>query len=236
MCDGYTIYNGPPDQVQKFYSARGLKMSRFANPADKLLMIATQPNFLLEESTTVLDLAADVRSKQKENLELTVTEADRINDDLESRITVIAESRYVSFCRQMQILIHAMFVHVKRNPISVSFLVVVAAMNSFLWASIYWKIGDDKFKIIGSDNRELVINLLGMSFLIIQDGFIETSFGQVLQIPQAYPVFKREVSGKMYSPLAYYLAKQFVSIMSFLIYPLLLTLFGYWSFALGGGY
>jgi len=40
LSEGYTIYNNKPSQVLDHFAQFGLKMSKFANPADKLSNIA----------------------------------------------------------------------------------------------------------------------------------------------------------------------------------------------------
>ena len=47
LSEGYTIYNGPPSLVQKYFQGFGLKMNRFVNPADKLSRIASEPKKVL---------------------------------------------------------------------------------------------------------------------------------------------------------------------------------------------
>ena len=78
----------------------------------------------------------------------------------------------------------------------------------------------------------MVSNLIGLSYLVVADQFINMSFGQVMTIPLTYPVFKREISNNMYDASAYFLAKLIASILTFFIYPLLCTTFTIWFFGL----
>jgi hypothetical protein len=78
----------------------------------------------------------------------------------------------------------------------------------------------------------IIQNLLGLAFLMSSDAFINTSFGQVMQIPRSYPVFKREVSNNMYKVTPYFLAMNLVSLMSFWFYPVLCTLFTFYAYSL----
>ena len=39
LSEGFCVYNGPPAGVQDYFSAFGLKIGRFSNPADKLSVI-----------------------------------------------------------------------------------------------------------------------------------------------------------------------------------------------------
>ena len=55
-------------------------------------------------------------------------------------------------------------------------------------------------------------------------------FGQVLQIPQDGPIFKREISNNMYSVHAYWMSMVTRAILTTWIYPVLLTITSFfWS-------
>ena len=56
LSEGQTIFNGPPSKVKDYFSKFGLKMSRFANPADKLSNIASEPGKVLRSDTTITEL------------------------------------------------------------------------------------------------------------------------------------------------------------------------------------
>ncbi len=58
------------------------------------------------------------------------------------------------------------------------------------------------------------------------------TFGQVTQVPQTYPIFKREISNNMYGASSYYFARTLISIMTFFFYPFLLTLCMIWFIGL----
>ena len=53
LSEGFTIYNGAPSQVEKFFSPLGLKMTKFSNPADKLSIIASQPRYVLNKDVDI---------------------------------------------------------------------------------------------------------------------------------------------------------------------------------------
>ena len=68
------------------------------------------------------------------------------------------------------------------------------------------------------------MNMIGLSFTVVMDQFIMMSFAQVMQIPVDYPVFSREIVNQMYSPSAFFLAKQLVSMFTFFFYPFITSL------------
>jgi len=121
-------------------------------------------------------------------------------------------------------------VYTWRNPISIVFLIILAMMNAFLQASIFWKLGSDKFSLDKDRDVEIVGNLLGLSFLACQDQFINMLFGQILQIPQYNPIFQREFANRMYTVHSYYLAVCCQSLTCVWFYPVLVTLITFYCF------
>lgn len=75
-------------------------------------------------------------------------------------------------------------------------------------------------------------NLLGLCFLLVCDQLIETSFGQIMIIPNVFPVYKREVSNNMYRPTPFYIARIIASITLFILYPLTVTMTVIWCLGL----
>ncbi len=108
---------------------------------------------------------------------------------LNTRFSVIAAEREVPFSLQWWLLYKRFMVYTWRNPISLVFLVFLAIFQAFLQASIFWKLGADKFSLDKEANVEITSNLVGLSFLVAQDQFINMVFGQILQIPQYNPIF-----------------------------------------------
>ena len=67
MSDGYQIYNGPPSGMSKFFTPFGYNKPRFCNPADQMSTIASAPHKLLNQKTTILQLADYVMQTQGEH-------------------------------------------------------------------------------------------------------------------------------------------------------------------------
>jgi ABC-type multidrug transport system ATPase subunit len=63
LSDGFTIFNGPPKHVEEFFSHWGFKMPRYANPADKLSSIASEPWRDLPDRPTIIEIAEYVKLK-----------------------------------------------------------------------------------------------------------------------------------------------------------------------------
>jgi len=118
-----------------------------------------------------------------------------------------------------------------RNPVGLIGVTCMAVMQGLLQASIFGGIGGQKFVVDDARaNSSLASNLLGLGYLITTDQFITTAFGQVLAIPQARPVFDREIANHMYSPTAYYFAMQITSAASLFLYPFFVSMTAYWFY------
>ena len=105
-------------------------------------------------------------------------------------------------------------------------------MNSLLWLSIYWNVDAPAFTFNRENDEILVKNLAGFSYLMVIDQVVNMLIGQVIQVPQTYPIFKREISNNMYGASSYYFARTVISIMTFFFYPFLLTLCMIWFIGL----
>ena len=102
-----------------------------------------------------------------------------------------------------------------------------------LQAEIFNHVGNPNFSIIDTHfNRKITVNFLGLAFLAGLDQFVNMSFAQVIQIPVARPIFSREITNRMYSTSAYYLATVAASLFTFLLYPIVTSLVSFFFFDL----
>ena len=90
LSEGFTIYNGSPHDVQSFFGNFGFKMPKYANPADKLSTIASEPWKELNKGVTIAEIADLVRVKQLKSFDLETKEEYEINEDLVSKFTTVA--------------------------------------------------------------------------------------------------------------------------------------------------
>ena len=54
LSDGYTIYNGAPENTFSYMMQFGLSEFKNTNPADKMSIIAAEPKKILNDSTTII--------------------------------------------------------------------------------------------------------------------------------------------------------------------------------------
>ena len=79
LSEGYTVYNDCPTKIANYFSPYGLNMSRFANPADKLIIIASAPLSLLNSQATIVQIASDTKDHYDSNLRVQITFPDQQN-------------------------------------------------------------------------------------------------------------------------------------------------------------
>jgi len=65
LSDGYTIYNGPPEQCFAYMMQFGLNSLTHTNPADKMSIIAAQPKKILRQDMTINKLAKECEKQHK---------------------------------------------------------------------------------------------------------------------------------------------------------------------------
>lgn len=76
---------------------------------------------------------------------------------------------------------------------------------------------------------------MGLAFLVGSDQFITCSFAQVLQIPITRPIFIREVSNGMYATTSYYMALITATVLTFILYPIIVTITAFYYFGFDEG-
>ena len=117
LSDGYTIYNGPPEECLTYMAQFGLGTLRNTNPADKMSIIAAQPRTLLSHSTTIIQLAKECEKQQKGNQNMHLDAKSLATSVLSRRFTLIEEQRKVGFCTQLSLLFKRNMTSAGRNPL-----------------------------------------------------------------------------------------------------------------------
>ena len=102
-------------------------------------------------------------------------------------------------------------------------VVLLGLIQSFFLTSLYSGAGDEDINIHVAHDKQVVTNWIGMVFLSLSDQFIIVSFGMVLLIPLAYPVYKREMGSHMYTAASYYWASTFANVCTYFFYPLVVS-------------
>lgn len=88
--------------------------------------------------------------------------------------------------------------------------------------SIYWDIGG-KYDLTG------VTNMAGCNFFLLVGLLMNWMFGSILTFQLEREVFLREQANKMYSPLAYFIAKNMAETPAVIVAPMATLLIVYWG-------
>lgn len=86
-----------------------------------------------------------------------VDEQVKICCSLTKNFDLVSSTRQVSQWLQFKLLFHRMYLTIKRNPIGIGFLVIVAMINSFMWASIYFRVDQQDFSFFDADANQVLV-------------------------------------------------------------------------------
>ena len=104
----------------------------------------------------------------------------------------------------------------------------IAVLQSFLLVSVFGGVGSEKYSLSAAHDAQVTLNHLGCMFLITSDQFAISAFAMILMIPSAFPVYQREVNNRMFRPSCYFWANTFSSLCTYMVYPILVSLFIFW--------
>lgn len=108
----------------------------------------------------------------------------------------------------------------------------LGVINGLLYAALWWKIDEYKIGFHEAENHSYYADVLGFCFLIMMDQIVETSFGQIILIPNVFAVFKREVSNNMYKPAPFYVSRIIAAMLLYIFYPFAVTMTVIWCLGL----
>lgn len=112
---------------------------------------------------------------------------------------------------------------------------------SLLILAVFWNVGefpdlagiyyqnDGDMKPVLNAFRTFTMNISGTAFLYSSQVTTSASLEAVLQIPLQIPVMTRELSNKMYSPIAYYLGRLLSQLMLQFLPPTIMFLMLFWG-------
>lgn len=121
-----------------------------------------------------------------------------------------------------------MLLELERDFMVVPLLAILGVFNGFLYVTLFWNIDAYEISLDTAANISWLQNLVGFCFFLGSDQIIEMSFGQVMIVPLVFPVYKREVSNHMYKPTPFFFARVLISTMTFVLYPLMVTMTVFW--------
>ena len=148
LSDGYTIYNGPPEQCFAYMQQFGLRSLSHTNPADKMSIIAALPKKILRKDITINMLAKECEKQLKKYNHIQIDEKHMACSILSRRFTMIEESRKVGWCTQFSLLYKRNMTSALRNPLQLLAVVILGLIQSFLLVCLFGGVGAEKIEII----------------------------------------------------------------------------------------
>ena len=147
LSEGYTIYNGPPEECGIYMGQFGLRSLQHTNPADKMSIIAAQPKTLLTHDTTIVKLARECEKQLKHNQTLEVDDKSAVTSVLSRRFTLIYENRKVSLCKQISLLFKRNLTSASRNPLQLAAVVILGCIQSFFLIQLFGGVGKQRLSL-----------------------------------------------------------------------------------------
>ena len=104
-------------------------------------------------------------------------------------------------------------------------------IQSFLLICLFGGVGDVELNLKNIENyRGVITNWLGMVFLAASDQFCICSFSMILLIPMAFPIYKRELGSRMYTPSPYFFASITANTCTQIFYPIMVSTLTFWFY------
>ena len=75
----------------------------------------------------------------------------------------------MSFYNQLKLLLYRNKLAVYRTPIAVGYLVILAVFTALTQLSIFYHVDSTSFGLDTEEDRVIVSNLIGLSYLIVAD-------------------------------------------------------------------
>lgn len=124
-----------------------------------------------------------------------------------------ARNLELPFFKQLALLRERGFIFIKREPNAVSAKFGIAVFFGLLCDMIYWQIGGDY-------SKKGVSNYAGCNFFLLVGQLMNWMFGSILTFQLERDVFLREQASKLYSPTAYFAAKNSIETLVGLLTPM----------------
>mmetsp|Transcript_27573 Transcript_27573/g.27259 ORF Transcript_27573/g.27259 Transcript_27573/m.27259 type:complete len:544 (-) Transcript_27573:52-1683(-) len=192
LCEGYTVYQGPPTDSRKYFSNLGYKCPRHVNPADfymRLLHVVNRFDKSPEEQEKVDHLADSYKESEDKGIptpkyELTELKHKAIHN--------------LNFFKKVGLLWKRSMKNAVRNP----FLSRVRIAQFIIVSAII----DLVFHDLGND-FDSIQNTTGVLFFMTLGNIMLGNNPSALTFPAERPTFLKEHNEGLYSTFIYFIAK-----------------------------
>jgi hypothetical protein len=93
-------------------------MSRFSNPADKLILIASVPRKVLNPDVNIVSLSECCKAQLADQMTISDFDRDELLSNISTRLSFIGTLRSVPKKKQFKLLLARFLTHVSRDPIA----------------------------------------------------------------------------------------------------------------------
>ena len=125
-----------------------------------------------------------------------------------------ASSNVVPFCKQCTLLRQRVFKMAQREPQALVARLLQAIFSGLLTIGIYWDVG-------GKYNDVQVTNMAGCNFFVLASLMFNWKYAALLTFLMEKDVFMREQANQLYSPYAYFIAKNSIELIQGIIVPMI---------------
>lgn len=218
LAEGRLTYLGPAKDAINYFSSIGYHMPNMYNPADFFIhTLAIEPNNreeCLEKVKVINDKWSQnpLNAAMLENIKVVETES--VRDNSKKRYEYTA-----SFPVQLRWLFWRTAISDLRNPQATKVLLLQTIIISIFIGLIFLQLSEDE---VGVQNR------IGTMFILLMQCNFAYIFATINAFPFELPLVYREIKGRNYSALPYYLTKTFAEMPKYFFLPFLLSTIIYW--------
>lgn len=218
LADGHCVYQGPARDVGTYFDISNKCKSKNQNPCDFFMreLSISYPKGEQDEAK-IQSYLEKYNTEQANTVEMEIKEKQFGALNLKR-----ARALAVPFTKQLSLLRYRGFIFVKREPQAVKSKFGIAIFFGLLADCIYWQIGGDY-------TEKGVTNIAGCNFFLLVGQLMNWMFGSILTFQLERDVFLREQANRLYSPVAYFAAKNSVETLVALITPMIQLLVLWWA-------
>jgi ABC-type multidrug transport system ATPase subunit len=229
LAKGRQIYFGEASGVKQHFDKCGFPCPKGLNIADYILHVVVDLNCLREllNSQKAFDSLRESEVSDRDATPLSDSKQSTMNPTRKKSLENLWQvEMYKPMTSELGVLIKRSFKQIWRRPLLLRLQIILAIVAALLSIAMFSNMQRD---IAGVQNR--------LGFFFFQLAFFGfAGISSIDLILEERSVFIREIQGKFYTPLAYYLSKVIVDGIMLRILPMLIyDLLVYWSIGLREG-
>ncbi|XKL60053.1 hypothetical protein PGB90_001069 [Kerria lacca] len=223
LYNGNIAYCGATQKALQFFQSLGYAYNKDQNPADYLIKsLAIIPGREAETVKVASDICIEFKKSKF---------AQEINDYIETEnkntgndYFILSKTKRISWFYRLYLMTYRNCLEIIRDPsiqgTRIIYKVILALIIGFVLMNSVTR------------TQEGIQNLKGALFALVAENFFPSIYNILDHMPNRIPVFCREYSNNINSPLIFYLSNLFSLFPGFFLDPFLFTVIIYWMIAL----